>query len=197
MPTSPVPKRPLFPWLSPEMGGGTSVGSLSFVRHMAPPPCPVKAHRLCSLPVLGTQEMGEQAVLPEEISSGNAQASGEPRSDAGHKPGGRATACGARGLGSREQASPALTSPSSPGAQPRASLRLVYTPGQDSLSCRDQTSWNQPSMGLWPGPRAGQSLSAFSPICPPRTDAWPSRRCRLTNPVLICWFQKGSIRFRL
>lgn len=92
---------------------------------------------------------------------------------------------------------PAQPSPPRLPQEPSPGPASVYTPGQDSLSCRDQTSWNQPSMGLWPGPRAGQSLSAFSPICPPRTDAWPSRRCRLTNPVLICWFQKGSIRFRL
>lgn len=86
---------------------------------------------------------------------------GEPRSDAGHKPGGRATACRARGLGSREQASPALTS-QEPSPEPAS----LYTPGQDGLSFRDQTSWNQPSMGFWPGPRAGQSLSAFSPTVP-------------------------------
>lgn len=162
---APSPKANGLNWLNPEVGGGASVGSLSFVRHMAPPPCPVKAHRLlCSLPVLGTQEMGEQAVLPEEVSSGNAQAPGSPdlMLDTSLEAGLQSAEQGGWVAGSR----PAQPSPPRLPQEPNPGPGSVYTPGQDDLSCRDQTSWNQPSMGLWPGPRAGQSLSAFSPTVP-------------------------------
>ena len=118
---------------------------------------------LCSLPVLGTQEVGEQAVLPEEVSSGKARARGSPdlMLDTSLGAGLQPAEQGGWGAGSRP-AQPSAPVP--PGAQPRASLRLHSRPGWHELQGPD---FLEPAQQGALARASGRSeLGAFSPTVP-------------------------------
>ena len=153
------------PRLNPGTGGGATLGSRTFVRHTAPAPLPGEGPLPSLLPaVLGTQEVGEQAVLPEEASSGNARAPGSPdlMLDTSLGAGLQPAEQGGWGAGSRP-AQPSAPVP--PGAQPRASLRLHSRPGWPELQGPDFLEPAQHGALARASGRSG--LGRLQPNCPP------------------------------